>query len=115
MLNEFRQDLVSGHWVLFSTERAKRPEGGQARPKDKFYQPKETCPFENPQASTNGPPLLVFYKGQKVGWEGEFKGDWTTQVIKNKYPALKDGLCGPVREYGPIRIADANGLIVTDI
>ena len=25
MINEFRQDIVSGDWVLISTERAKKP------------------------------------------------------------------------------------------
>lgn len=109
MLNEFRQDLVSGHWVLFSTDRMKRPHAPETKPKEKFYQPKDKCPFENPQASSNGQPILVYNKGQKVDWEGEFNGDWTTQVIKNKYPALKDGLCGPAIEYGPFRIAEGNG------
>jgi len=42
-LNEFRQDLVSGEWVLFATGRAKRPgetNGGNYFPN----QTKENCP-----------------------------------------------------------------------
>jgi UDPglucose--hexose-1-phosphate uridylyltransferase len=110
-LNEFRQDLVSGHWTLFSTERSKRPNSSEGT-KEKFYQPKEGCPFEDPIASGNQ-PIVVYNQGQKV--ESPNNG-WTAMVIKNKYPALRDGLCGPIREYGPFKIADGNGfheLVIT--
>ncbi|MEK7121258.1 MAG: galactose-1-phosphate uridylyltransferase [Patescibacteria group bacterium] len=108
MLNEFRQDLVSGDWVLFSTERSKKPINHKK--KKKFYQSKDDCPFENPQASGQGEPLLVYLKGQKINWADGFSGQWTTQVIKNKYPAVRHGnVCGSARSYGPIQVIDASG------
>ncbi len=61
MLNEFRQDLVSGDWVLFFTERVNKPVDLKTR--EKLYQPKEDCPFEDPQACGNGERLLVYLKG----------------------------------------------------
>ncbi len=108
MLNEFRQDLVSGDWVLFSTERTKKPVDHAK--KKKFYQPKNGCVFEDPQASGQGEPLLVYLKGQKVSWSGSFNGKWSTQVVQNKYPAVRHGnICGSARSYGPVRIIDASG------
>ena len=115
-LSEFRQDLVSGDWVLFSNERGKYHPKSKERVK--FYQPKEGCPFENPQEKDEE-PLLVYLNGKKVGppaGGGKFDGDWTTQVINNRYPALKKGTCGPKRDNGPFKIADGNGfheLVIT--
>lgn len=115
MLNEFRQDLVSGDWVLFSTERSKKPIGHKK--KEKFYQPKTGCTFEDPQASGQGEPLLVYLNGQKVSWTGSFSGEWTTQVVQNKYPAVQHGnVCGSGRSRGPVRVFDASGfheLVIT--
>lgn len=107
--SEFRQDPVSGQWVLIATERAKRKPSGK---KEAFYQPKETCPFENPAKSNEDIPAIVFNHGQRIQWPGE----WTTMVIRNKYPALQSGVCGPLRQHGPFMIADANGyheLVIT--
>ncbi len=108
MLNEFRQDLVSGDWVLFSTERAKKPTN--IKNKEKFYQPKNGCVFENPQASGQGEPLAVYLNGKKVSWIGSFNGEWTTQVIKNKYSAsIHSEVCSVEKRQGPFRIIDASG------
>jgi UDPglucose--hexose-1-phosphate uridylyltransferase len=115
-LSEFRQDLVSGEWVLFSSERGKyKP---KSKERAKFYQPKEGCPFENLQQNGEQ-PLAAYLNGKKIDLPaggGDFKGQWTTQVIKNRYPALKQGACGPKREHGPFKVADGNGfheLVIT--
>ena len=105
MLNEFRQDLVSGDWVLFATGRAK----GHVKNPQPFYQPKDGCVFDNPQKSGQGNPLLVYYKGNKISWEGDSSGQWTTQVIVNKFPAVKSGVCGPLTSMGPFQTAGAFG------
>lgn len=113
MVSEFRQDIVSGHWVLISTLRGKRPEHKR---NDKFYQPKDGCPFEDPQATKHGEPLLVYNQGKKIEWAGPFAGPWTTQVIKNKYPALESGPSVPIRHVGPFFASDAIGcheLVIT--
>jgi len=73
-LSEFRQDLVSGEWVLFSTGRAK---GHILKKKEILKQPEENCPFENPAAS-----------GQKIIWSYPDDQNWREMVIKNKYPAV---------------------------
>ncbi|OGZ42013.1 MAG: galactose-1-phosphate uridylyltransferase [Candidatus Ryanbacteria bacterium RIFCSPHIGHO2_02_FULL_45_43] len=85
---ELRQDPVSGEWVLLSTVRARRP-NQFARSKKEKSPPRAACPFEDPQKSGNGSPLLWFVHPQK-----RKKGDvvvlrdWFLQVIRNKYPAL---------------------------
>ncbi|MDP4001615.1 MAG: DUF4921 family protein [bacterium] len=110
MLNEFRQDPVSGEWVLFSTARAKKP-----HPKDgvRFYQSKEECFFEPEKMAQQETPVAIYSHGQLVD---DLSADWTTIVVPNKFPSLKKGICGPVRSVGPFVIADGNGfheLVIT--
>ena len=96
LLNEFRQDLVSGDLVLLASGRAKRP-NHDINKKD-FYQPKEGCPFENLKNS-----------GQEIVWGYPENENWRAMVIKNKFPALKPGLCGPNKKIGPFNSNDATG------
>ncbi len=93
ILNEFRQDLVSGDWVLFSTKRKH-----SIQEFEKFRQSKEECPFEDLQKS-----------GQELVWNYPESGDWEIAVIKNKYPALTPGLCGPDVQVGPFKTNSAVG------
>ena len=109
MLNEFRQDLVSGDWVLISTERAKKPTSQEVSQNGQLYQDKETCLFEDPQKSDHRDPILVYNKGRKVVWDKGVTGEWTVQVVKNKYPALTDGICRPPRNAGPFLVAEGFG------
>ena len=44
MASEFRQNIVSGEWILFATDRAKRPHA--FRPREDNFQSIEECPFE---------------------------------------------------------------------
>ena len=98
LLNEFRQDLVSGEWVLFSTGRAKRPAKGDME-EDQAYKSKDGCPFEDPLKS-----------GQKIIWGYPDEKNWEIMVIENKYPAVKQGVCGPGWQTGPFNIFDATGV-----
>lgn len=110
MTNEFRQDPVSGDWVLFAPQRAKRPGSRQREP---FYQSKEECRFEPERLSEQEPPLAVYSKGKLVQ---DISSDWTTVVLPNKFPALKRGMCGPVFERGPFAVAEGAGfheLVIT--
>ena len=116
MTNEFRQDIVSGDWVLISTERAQKPIPQEVTENNQLYQDKKTCPFEDPQRSDHRNPILVYNKGQKVIWETESINEWTTQVVKNKFPALMDGFCVPSRNVGPFLVTDGFGfheLVIT--
>ncbi|MBP9822468.1 MAG: DUF4931 domain-containing protein [Candidatus Pacebacteria bacterium] len=110
MLNEFRQDLISGEWILFSTARAKKP-----HPKDEgpFYQSKEECFFEPEKMNQQETPVVIYNKGQKVS---DLSGEWTTVVIPNKFPALTKGVCSKSRSVGPFAVVDGNGfheLVIT--
>ncbi len=97
MLNEFRQDLVSGDWVLFATERAKRPFHQQDKKND-ISESKNDCPFEDPKSSGNEP--VWFYPDEK---------SWRIAVVKNKFPAVKPGICAPETSIGPFKIHKAVG------
>lgn len=97
-LNEFRQDLVSGDWVLFAAGRAKRPNAAEnsvvsENPED------SSCPFDDPRAS--GQEVVSEYKKPN----GK---NWVT-VVKNKYPAVMPGVCAPVETTGPFSRTTANG------
>lgn len=98
--SELRRDLVTGNWVVIARERAKRPNEFRSRPKEE-----NVClpddPFSDPQAHGNAEPVNI-YKDKK--------GDWTVQVIPNKYPAFEDeGQCGELRMLGPYEVMDGRG------
>lgn len=94
-MSEFRQDLVSGEWVLIAPERAKKPDNLK---RVDLYQPKDSCPFED--LSKNGNEVIWTYP------EGD---NWEIAVAKNKYPAVKQGACGPVLKFGPHSISEGVG------
>lgn len=97
--SELRRDLVSGDWVLIATGRARRPHSFVKEKRQKFEQSISQCPFENPQATGHGEPLLI-YGGKK---------NWSLQVIKNKYPAFGSGDCSIIHRKGPYTLMDGAG------
>lgn len=110
--NEFRQDLVSGQWVLISSLRAKRPHGGE---RVRLVQKASECVFE-PERLKDETPLLAYDHGKRMDWAGDWNGSWTTAVIPNKFPALTAGVCGEVVMRGPIATHPAHGfheLVIT--
>jgi len=88
-LNEFRQDLVSGEWVLFASGRGKRP---IPKIRQTMYQTPEECPFEKP-----------FNEQEQVVFSYPDKDNWQAVVIKNKFPALQSGQCVPEEAIGPFK------------
>lgn len=85
---ELRQDFVSGDWILLAKARRLRPHQLQ-RIHALAIAPKSNCPFEDPQKSTNGQPLLWFgTPSQKGKSKNSLFKDWFVQIVKNKYPAL---------------------------
>lgn len=97
-ISELRQDLVSGDWMIVATGRAKRPNsfiGGR----QKFEQKISECPFENPQKSGHGDPLLIYSE----------KKNWSLQVIKNKFPVVSSGECSIVHKEGPYTVMNGVG------
>ena len=106
---EFRKDLVSGEWVLIAPGRSRRPDAPEGERPVRESQDVAVCPFEDPQSTDHGEPLLVFNQGERVSVDGAFTGPWTTQVISNKYPALKPGVCGEPESSGPFLVHPAHG------
>lgn len=98
MINEFREDLVSGEWVLFATGRAKRPSQFEGKPKK--HQPKSSCPFEDPEKS--GHEVLATYYNKD-------KSDWTVKIIKNKFPAVLDSMMAQAGKVGPFQVVEGHG------
>lgn len=102
-ISELRQDIVSGDWVVIATGRAKRPYAFIREKKERWYQSKSNCPFENPQMSGNEKPLFVLPKSRLIK-------DWWLQVVPNKFPAFGPSrLCPPETRYGPYTRMDGIG------
>jgi UDPglucose--hexose-1-phosphate uridylyltransferase len=111
-LSELRRDLVTGDWVLIATGRAKRPNAFVKAERKIFNQPKDKCPFENPQEFGNDDPLLVYAKDGKRRTIDEWRNDqddWLLQVVPNKFPAVNSGICDETYEVGPYLVMDGVG------
>lgn len=90
-MSEFREDPVSGDWVLIAPGRASRPSFLTAKRRIRKATPKSTCPFEHPEETGNWPPLLA-YPDEK---------HWNVMVVPNKYPALiHQDVCSVPFHYG---------------
>ena len=77
-MSEFRQDPVSGDWVIIAPGRAARPQFLEIKKKARKPSPVATCPFDDLEKSGNWPPLAATPSKEK----------WRVAVIPNKYPAL---------------------------
>jgi len=95
--SELRRDLVTGNWIVVAKGRAARLNTGK-REKEAI-DPIETCPFEDPHASGNADPVLV-YKDEE---------DWSLQVIPNKFPAFSRGGCPIIVKSGPYSVQEGLG------
>jgi UDPglucose--hexose-1-phosphate uridylyltransferase len=80
-MNELRQDIASGDWVLLAPGRADRPKFLDVKKKLRKPLPKKSCPFEALEKKGNEPSLFT-YPNEK---------NWQIAVIPNKYPALTNG------------------------
>ena len=97
--SEFRRDMVSGDWVVIAPKRAARPEQFFSKTKRKRI-PKTKCPFEDPQKSGNGEPVLLYTD----------ESSWIIQVIQNKFPILAHGeMCANRMAKGPYQIIEGVG------
>lgn len=77
-MSEFREDPVSGDWVIIAPGRAKRPEELLKPRGPRKATPRSTCPFEDLKKSGNWPPVALYPSSK----------NWKIAVIYNKYPAL---------------------------
>lgn len=90
---EFRKDIVSGEWILVSSLRQARPvffkKIEEAKKENVSIR---NCPFENPQKSGNKKPVLEYFDNN---------GEWSIQIIPNKYPVLyREKTCPIIGKYG---------------
>lgn len=111
-VSELRQDLVSEEWVVIATGRGKRPHAFIQRKVQKFEQPISKCPFEDPQTTGHGEPLLIYYKEdekRRIKGVKKLVKEWSLQVIKNKYPAFGPGDCSDDYKEGPYTLMDGAG------
>jgi UDPglucose--hexose-1-phosphate uridylyltransferase len=105
-MSEFRQDIVSGDWIIIAPVRSKRPQNFKEKAVRKIKS-KSVCPFDNLQKSGNWPPLNSWPDLKK----------WKLIVIPNKFPILSHSeKCGVKTPRGPYFMEEGVGhhdLIVT--
>ncbi len=91
---EFRKDIVSGDWVLISTDIQKKPvffKKAESKPL-----PKSKCPFDDIKKSKQEKILLWM---PKPG--GKNLKDWWIQIFPNKYPVVASSrICPPLTKCG---------------
>lgn len=91
---EFRKDVVSGEWVLISSNAVRKPiffKKSLAKPL-----PKSKCPFEDPRASGHE-KILLWYP---MPGKNDIK-DWWTMIFPNKYPVVySSGVCPIIQKHG---------------
>jgi UDPglucose--hexose-1-phosphate uridylyltransferase len=78
---EFRQNLATKEWMVFATERARRPEEfSRSRPQAKALPANDpTCPFCPGHEGATPPAILALPPDTST---------WDVRVIPNKFPAL---------------------------
>lgn len=104
---ELRQDLVSGDWILNAPGRRRRPHELVQKIYKRERASKKSCPFEDPQNTGHGDPLLIYHDHT----------DWEVQVLPNKYPAvLHSNVCPTPTKRGSYQVMRAAGhheLVIT--
>ena len=80
-MSHLRQNVITKDWVIFATERAKRPHEfarslSDIPPELPTY--KHSCPFCKGNENLSEPEYLRI----------EDEGGWRVRIIPNKYPAL---------------------------
>ena len=99
MDSEFRQDLVSGDWILIAPTRSKRPDQFKTA-KSRKKTPKKGCPLEFAGERGNG-KLIFSWPTKRV---------WRIRVITNKYPVVHKGRANTIPEKkGPISVIPGIG------
>jgi UDPglucose--hexose-1-phosphate uridylyltransferase len=81
---EFRQDIITGNWVIVAKERAKRPEDFSEPEKPRKERFRENCPFCVGNEKQTPPEV---YAIREEGAEPDTPG-WKVRAVPNKFPAL---------------------------
>lgn len=118
--NEFRQDIVSGDWILVAAKRLeyskkiveKKLAEKIKKSEKEIDEEIKNCPFEYPQKSGNGEPLLAFDgSGNRIDDLSALTDKWFLQIIPNKNPALEIHYnnCPVAEQNGPFQNLNAVG------
>ncbi len=106
-MSEFRQDLVSGDWIIIAPGRHARPEDLLPPKEKRIPSSVKTCPFDHLESSGNWPPIAAYPNAK----------NWRLVLIPNKYPALSHEMgCLKLIKHGPYTASEGVGhhdLIVT--
>ncbi len=82
---EFRQNPLTGQWVIVAPRRAERPQDfSTARPRPRPAEYVEDCPF-CPGHERQTPPEVYAVRDDYATTDGR---GWRVRVVPNKYPAL---------------------------
>jgi UDPglucose--hexose-1-phosphate uridylyltransferase len=82
-MSEIRQDLTTNEWVIFASERAKRPHDFAKQAKEMPPDFSENCPFCPGNEDRTPPEVLAYRSGGKAN-----DSSWWVRVIPNKFAAL---------------------------
>lgn len=99
MDSEFRQDIVSGDWILIAPLRSRRPDQFRIG-NPRLRAPKGGCPLEIAGERGNG-KLIFSWPTKKI---------WRIRVITNKYPVITPRKTRTlIKKKGPIPVIDGVG------
>ncbi len=104
---ELRKDILTGRWVIISTERSKRPD--DFRPAEISEPKKESlafCPFCPGNESKTPPEVYAV----RLDHSEPDRPGWTIRVVPNKFPALQPGPPPPKKTRGSYQWMEGVGV-----
>lgn len=119
--NEFRQDIISGDWILIASKREdyfkkileKNKKENIKKTEKEIIESLKSCPFENPQKNGNENPILMLDENGKKISENNLSAEknWFLQIIPNKNPSVEIHYktCPQKEYYGPFGKISAIG------
>jgi UDPglucose--hexose-1-phosphate uridylyltransferase len=92
---QFRQDPITGRWVIIAADRSARPQDYTAAPDRRANE--DACPFCEGQEHQTPAEVLAFRHEHS---QPDAPG-WRVRVVPNKYPALVQNAIKPVNAAAP--------------
>lgn len=89
--SEFRQDPISGDWVLFAPGRFHKTRAEFRKKKTvRVFPPEKNDIFKNPFKSVNENIILQYANEKRIygGEKAQSLKDWELVILENKYPAV---------------------------
>lgn len=88
---EFRQDLISGRWVIIATDRAKRPETFACKGADELDH--ASPPAHNVCSGNEAmtPPEVFALTGAAEATRASASAGWRVRVVRISFPGPRSG------------------------